>query len=82
MSLTNSFINCECIEIYIVINEIIVLKIYKRLQIESYFLFKLKFLREYDEQLIKRFIIHCLLLILNVHDYKKELCLIFIAQLK
>ena len=74
--------NYECIKTYIVINEIIVFKIYKRLQIESYSLFKFKFLREYNKQLIKRFITYCLLFILNVHNHKKELCFIFIAQLK
>ena len=31
ISFTNFFINCECIEIYIVINKIIVFEIYKRL---------------------------------------------------
>ena len=28
------------------------------------------------------FIIYCLLFILNVHDYKKDLCLIFIVKIK
>ena len=37
MSFTNSFMNCDCIKTYIVINEIIVFKICERLQIESYF---------------------------------------------
>ena len=31
MSFTNSLMNCDCIEIYIVINEIIVLEICERL---------------------------------------------------
>ena len=66
MSFTNSFVNCDCIKIYIVINKIIVFEICERLQIESYSLFKFKFLRKYDDQLVKRFIIHYLLFILNV----------------
>ena len=76
------FVNCECIETYIIINEIIVFEICKRLQIESYSLFKLKPLRDYDEQLIKQFITYYLLSILNVHDYKKGLCFIFIVKIK
>ena len=49
MSFTNSFMNCNYIKIYIVINEIIIFEICERLQIESYFLFKFKSLREYDD---------------------------------
>ena len=74
--------NCECIEVYIIINEIIVSKVCKQLQIDLYSLSKSKPLRDYDEQLIKKFITHCLLLILNVHDYKKDLCSIFIVKIK
>ena len=66
MSFTNSLVNCDCIKTYIIINKVIVFEIYERLQIESYFLFKFKSLREYDDQLIKRFITHCLLFILKV----------------
>ena len=54
----------------------------KQLQIELYSFSKLKPLRDYDEQLIKKFIIYCLLLILNVHDYKKKLCFILIVKIK
>ena len=75
MSFTNSLINYNYIRIYIVINEIIIFEICERLQIESYFLFKLKSLREYDKQFVKRFIINYLLFILNVYDYKKNLAL-------
>ena len=82
MTFTNSFINCECIKVYIVINEIIVFEVCKQLQIELYPLSKSKPLRDYNEQLIKKFIIHCLLLILNVHDHKKDLCFIFIIKIK
>ena len=82
MSLTNSLMNCDCIKIYIVINEIIVFEICERLQIESYFLFKLKSLRKYDDQLAKRFITHYLLFILKIQDYKEESCSILITQLK
>ena len=49
MIFTNSFVNCEYIKVYIIINEIIVLEIYKRLQIESYSLFKLRSLRDYNK---------------------------------
>ena len=80
MIFTNSFVNCECIEAYTVINKIIVSEVCKRLQIESYSFSKLKPLRDYDEQLIKKFIIYCLLFILNVHDYKKDLCFILIVK--
>ena len=66
MSFINSLINCDCIKIYIVINEIIISEICERLQIESYFLFKFKSLREYDDQLVKRFITHYLLFTLKV----------------
>ena len=66
MSFTNSLIDCDCIKAYIVINKIIILEICERLQIESYFFFKFKSLREYDDQLIKRSIIYCLLFILKV----------------
>ena len=31
MSFTNSFVNCDCIKTYIIINEIIVFEIYERL---------------------------------------------------
>ena len=82
MSLANSLMDCNCIEVYIVINKVIVLQICERLQIEPYSLFKLKFLRRYDGQLVKKSITHYLLSILNVHDYKKESCSILIAQLK
>ena len=78
MTFTNSFMNCECIKIYTIINKIIVFKVCKSLQIESYSLFKLKSLRDFDKQLIKRFIIHYLLSILNVHDCKKR----FISYVK
>ena len=74
--------NCECIEIYTIINEIIVFEVCKRLQIESYSLFKLKSLRDYDKQLIKLFIIYYLLFNLNVHDYKKDLYFIFIVKIR
>ena len=66
MSFTNSLMNCDCIEIYIVINKIIVSEVCERLQIELYSFFKPKSLREYDGQLIKRSITHCLLFILKV----------------
>ena len=56
MIFTNSFVNCEYIKIYIIINEIIVFEVCKQLQIESYSLSKLKLLRDYNEQLIKKFI--------------------------
>ena len=46
------------------------------------FFFKLKPLREYDDQFVKRFITHCLLFILKVQGHKKESCLILIIQLK
>ena len=42
MSFTNSFMNCDYIKTYIVINEIIVFEICERLQIESYSFFKSK----------------------------------------
>ena len=74
--------NCECIETYIIINKIIVSEVCKQLQIDSYSFSKSKPLRDYNKQLIKKFIIYCLLLILNVHDYKKELCFIFIVKIK
>ena len=66
MSFTNSLINCDCIEVYIVINKTIVPEICERLQIEPYSLFKPKFLRKYDNQLVKRSITHCLLLTLKI----------------
>ena len=74
--------NCECIEIYIIINKIIILEVCKQLQIESYLFSKSKSLRDYDEQLVKEFIIYYLLFTLNVHDYKKDLYLIFIIKIK
>ena len=74
--------NCDYIKIYIIINEIIVFEIYERLQIESYSLFKFKSLREYDDQLIKKSITHCLLLTLKIQNYKKESYSILIAQLR
>ena len=82
MTFTNFFVNYEYIEIYIIINKTFVFEIYKRLQIELYSLFKLKLLRKYDNQLFKRFITHCLLFTLNVHDYKKKSYFILITQLK
>ena len=36
ITLTNSFMNCECIEIYTIINEIIVFEVCKQLQIEPF----------------------------------------------
>ena len=74
--------NCECIKIYIIINKIIVFEMCKQLQIESYSFSKLKPLRDYNEQLIKKFIIYYLLPTLNVHDYKKNLYFILIAKIK
>ena len=82
MTFTNSLMNCECIETYIIINEIIVFEMCKQLQIESYSLSKSKPLRDYNEQLIKKSIIHYLLFILNIHDYKKDLCFILIIKIK
>ena len=82
MTFTNFFVNCECIKIYTVINEIIVFEVCKQLQIELYSLSKSKPLRDYDEQLTKKSITHCLLFILNVHDHKKGLCFIFIVKIK
>ena len=49
MIFTNSFVNCECIEIYTVINKIIIFEVCKQLQIESYSLSKSKSLRDYDK---------------------------------
>ena len=40
--------NYKYIEIYIIINKIIVFEICKRLQIKLYSFFKFKFLREYN----------------------------------
>ena len=37
MSFTNSFVNCDDIKTYMIINEIIVFEICERLQIESFF---------------------------------------------
>ena len=82
MTFRNSFMNYECIKTYIIINKIIVFEIYKRLYIEPYSFFKLKPLRDYNKQLIKQFIIYCLLLTLNVHNYKKDLYFIFIIKIK
>ena len=82
MTFTNSLINCECTEAYIIINEVIVFEVCKQLQIESYSLSKLKSLRDYDEQLAKKSITYCLLFTLNVHDHKKDLCSIFIVKIK
>ena len=73
MSLTNSFIDYNCIEIYTIINKIIVSEICERLQIESYSLFKPKSLREYDDQLAKRPITHCLLPTLKIQNHKKKI---------
>ena len=78
----NSLVNCKCIEIYTIINKIIIFEMCKQLQIESYSFSKLKPLRDYDEQLIKKSIIHCLLFTLNVHDYKKDLYLILIVKIE
>ena len=82
MIFTNFLINCECIEIYTIINKIIIFEVCKQLQIELYSFSKLKSLWNYDEQLIKKFIIYYLLLILNVHDYKKDLYFILIVKIK
>ena len=82
MSFTNSLMNCDYIKTYIVINETIVFEICERLQIESYFFSKLKPLREYDNQFVKRFITHCLLLTLKVQGHKKESYPILITQLR
>ena len=82
MTFTNSFVNCECIKTYTIINKIIVFEMCKQLQIESYSFSKSKPLRNYNKQLIKKSIIHYLLSILNVHDYKKDLCSILIAKIK
>ena len=82
MIFTNFFVNCECIKIYTIINKIIVFEVCKQLQIELCFFSKLKSLRDYNEQLIKKFIIYHLLFILNVHNHKKDLYFIFIAKIK
>ena len=74
--------NCKCIKIYTVINKIIIFEVCKQLQIESYSFSKLKSLRNYNEQLIKKFITYCLLFILNVYNYKKDLCFIFIIKIE
>ena len=78
----NSFVNCKCIETYTVINEIIVFEVCKQLQIELYSFSKPKPLRDYNKQLIKKSITYYLLSTLNVHDYKKDLCFIFIIKIK
>ena len=65
MIFTSSFINCECIKAYTIINEIIIFEMCKQLQIESYSLSKSKPLRDYDKQLIKKFITYCLLFTLK-----------------
>ena len=82
MTFTNFFMNCECIKVYIIINKIIVFEMCKQLQIELYSFSKLKFLRDYNKQLIKKSIIYYLLLTLNVHDHKKNLYLILIIKIK
>ena len=82
MTLTNSLMNYKYIKTYIIINEIIVFEVCKQLQIESYSLSKSKPLRDYNKQLIKKFITYYLLPTLNVHDYKKILCLILITKIK
>ena len=48
ITLTNSFMNYECIKTYTIINEIIVFEMCKQLQIESYSLSKPKSLRDYN----------------------------------
>ena len=82
MTLINFLVNYECIKTYIIINEIIISKVCKQLQIDLYPLSKSKSLRDYDEQLIKKSITYYLLFILNVHDYKKDLCFILIIKIK
>ena len=82
MTLTNSFVNCKCIKIYIIINKTIILEVCKQLQIELYSLSKLKPLRDYDEQLAKKSIIYYLLPTLSVHGHKKDSCFIFIIKIK
>ena len=49
MIFTNSFVNYECIEIYTIINKIIVFEVCKQLQIELYSFSKSKPLRDYDD---------------------------------
>ena len=46
------------------------------------FFFKFKSLREYDDQLVKRFITHYLLFILKIQGHKKKSCSILITQLR
>ena len=82
MIFTNFFIDCEYIETYTVINEIIVFEMCKQLQIEPYFLSKSKPLRNYDKQLFKKLITHCLLSILNIYNHKKNSCPIFIVKIR
>ena len=82
MSFMNSLMNCNCIKIYTVINETIILEICERLQIEPYFFSKPKLLRKYDDQFAKRPITHCLLFTLKIQGHKKKSCLILITQLR
>ena len=79
--LIDALVNCDCIEIYTVFNEVIVPRICDSLLLQSVSLITSKSLREYDDKLSKTLITHCLLSTLNVIDYKKEICSILIISL-
>ena len=49
MIFTNSFVNCECIKTYTIVNKIIIFEVCKQLQIELYSFSKLKSLRDYNK---------------------------------
>ena len=81
ISLYATLVNSNYSNIYTIISEIIVSRLYKILQLKSISLLKLKLLREYNNKLIKKSITYYLLLNLSVSDYKKRTYSILITPL-
>ena len=59
------------LQIYIIINELLTLKIYDILSIESLLIFKSQLIREFNDELNRRLITHVIYFYLIVNNYMK-----------
>ena len=67
--LINRLVDCDCTEVYTVINENLVPILYEELGLELYRLSRPKLLRGFDGKLIDKPITYCLLPNLIIQDY-------------
>ena len=72
--------NINCI-VYTMIDETLIKIICEQLQIASILLFVFRFLRDYNEQIALKPIIHVIYFILKINEYAEQICFMLIVSL-